>query len=113
MGLKQIDLDSDNPDPLRQPGGEDRRRADTSAFPTSCLRQSSGRTPNSGAWRTEARSSRQRIHTAEDGSTLDLGEFHVENGLTLAGRVVCSDGKDVPSGPRFMRRCPQTLASVS
>ena len=48
----------------------------------------------------------QRIHTAEDGTTLDLGEFHVEKGLTLAGRVVCSDGKAVPTGTTICARWP-------
>ena len=37
-----------------------------------------------------------RIQTTADGSTLDVGELHVEKGRTLAGRLVCSDGKPVP-----------------
>ena len=37
-----------------------------------------------------------RIQTNKDGSTLDVGELHVEKGRTLAGRLVCLDGKPVP-----------------
>ena len=40
----------------------------------------------------------QRIHTTGDGTTLDLGELHVEKGRTLAGRVVCSSGTAIPAG---------------
>ena len=48
----------------------------------------------------------RRIRTNEHGSTLDLGEIHVEKGLTLAGRLAGSDGKAVPSGIVVFARCP-------
>ncbi len=55
----------------------------------------------------------QRIQTAEEGSTTVLGEFHVEKGLTLAGRVICSDGKAVPSGTTIYAKCPNTEGDLS
>ena len=39
-----------------------------------------------------------RVRTTVDGSTVDAGELHVSPGRTLAGRLVCSDGKAVPDG---------------
>ncbi len=39
-----------------------------------------------------------RVHTTEDGSTVDLGDLQARRGRTLAGRVVTSDGKPLPRG---------------
>ena len=47
-----------------------------------------------------------RIATGEDGSTSDVGECHVEEGRRLAGRVICSDGKDVPAGTTIFASNP-------
>ncbi len=47
----------------------------------------------------------QRIQTSEHGTTTDIGELHAEQGRMLAGRVVCSDGKPVPS-VLVSFRCP-------
>ncbi len=55
----------------------------------------------------------QRVETTEEGSTTDLGEFHVEKGFTLAGRVVCSDGKPVPGGTSIDAECPNADGSLS
>ena len=52
------------------------------------------------------------VHTTEDGSVVDLGELHVQRGRTLAGRVVCSDGKAPPAGTRIAASCPQVGGTV-
>jgi RNA polymerase sigma factor (sigma-70 family) len=39
----------------------------------------------------------RNFRTVADGSTVDLGDFEVKPGRTLAGRVVFSDGKPVPA----------------
>ena len=54
----------------------------------------------------------QRIQTAEEGSTTVLGELHVDKGLTLAGRVICSDGKAVPSGTMISAHCPNAAGDL-
>ena len=38
------------------------------------------------------------FQTTGDGTSVDIGELHVEKGRTLAGRIVCSDGKNAPAG---------------
>jgi RNA polymerase sigma-70 factor (ECF subfamily) len=43
----------------------------------------------------------QAVRTTEDGTTLDLGDLHVEKGRTLAGRLVTSDGKPLPAGTKL------------
>jgi hypothetical protein len=48
----------------------------------------------------------RRVSTGQEGSTTDLGGFHLEKGRTLAGRVVCSDGKTLPSGAAISASCP-------
>ena len=37
------------------------------------------------------------IRTAAAGSSFDVGELHVQDGRTLAGRVILSDGKNAPT----------------
>jgi RNA polymerase sigma-70 factor (ECF subfamily) len=49
----------------------------------------------------------RRLTTGREGSTADLGVFHLEEGRTLAGRVVCSDGKPIPSGAVIYASCPR------
>ncbi len=46
-----------------------------------------------------------RFDTSGDGTSLDIGELHVEQGRTLAGRLVCSDGKAVPAGLELRVAC--------
>jgi RNA polymerase sigma factor (sigma-70 family) len=38
------------------------------------------------------------FRTTANGTSVDIGELHVEKGRALAGRIVCSDGKAVPGG---------------
>ncbi len=38
------------------------------------------------------------FRTTGNGTSVDIGELHVEKGRTLAGRIVCSDGKNAPAG---------------
>jgi hypothetical protein len=51
-----------------------------------------GRLPQDGALAPVA------VETGEDQTTLDVGDLEVRPGLSLAGRVVLSDGKPVPEG---------------
>ncbi len=96
MALKQIDHDF-NPDPLHAPESKT-DAAGYFRFPHVL--------PENEFWACAALGSLAdggaiiplRVETAEDDSTLDLGEFHVDIGRKLAGRVLCSDGKDVPGG---------------
>jgi Sigma-70 region 2 len=44
----------------------------------------------------------RRFDTGQDNSAVDLGDFMVRPGLTLAGRVVFTDLKVPPSGTRLM-----------
>ncbi|MBM3848382.1 MAG: hypothetical protein FJ405_19115 [Verrucomicrobia bacterium] len=41
------------------------------------------------------------VETKEDGSTVALGDLKLEPGLTIKGRVVLSDGKDLPDRTRL------------
>jgi hypothetical protein len=47
------------------------------------------------------------FETGADGLAIDLGECRVELGRTLAGRVVCSDGRRVPAGTVIWGSCPR------
>lgn len=42
------------------------------------------------------------LATGSDGDIVDVGDLHVERGLTLSGRIVLSDGKDIPEGMRLL-----------
>ena len=38
-----------------------------------------------------------RVQTKDDGSTMDVGELPIRKGHRLAGKIICSDGKNVPA----------------
>ncbi len=44
----------------------------------------------------------RKVHTGEDGATLDAGDLVVESAQRLAGRVVCADGQPVPAKTRLL-----------
>jgi RNA polymerase sigma factor (sigma-70 family) len=53
-----------------------------------------------------------RFETTEEGSTFDVGELKVERGRTLAGRVVCADGKVAPHDAAVVANCPNAAGSL-
>ncbi|MBX5461206.1 MAG: hypothetical protein IRZ28_08955 [Steroidobacteraceae bacterium] len=42
------------------------------------------------------------LATGRDGDIVDVGDVHVERGLTLSGRIVLTDGKAIPEGMRLL-----------
>ena len=53
-----------------------------------------------------------RVRTTGDGTALDVGDLHVKKGRTLAGRIVCSDGKAVPSGLVLRASCENVEGDI-
>jgi hypothetical protein len=67
--------------------------------------------PPDDAWHLYGKMASARVHgalparpvkTGADGSTLDVGTLALEPGARLAGRVVLSDGRDLPEGLRVL-----------
>lgn len=67
--------------------------------------------PPDDAWHLYGKMASLRVHgalparpvrTGADGSTLDVGTLALEPGARLAGRVVLSDGRDLPEGLRVV-----------
>jgi hypothetical protein len=52
-----------------------------------------------------------RIQTTADGATDDVGELHVQEGRTLAGRLVRSDGKAIAPDTLVQATCPNVVGS--